>query len=168
MIYYKIYVHRPHWSETSMSYWPNELTLFPILLMYGWGGILNFSVMLKDRGFSFSIFPNAFNLHTILVPKRKLCLLWKIVQNIHCPWRPVVELVQCHSGNRRTCRLLMYLNSSKKVRKCLLVGYFCENMPHSVNQKSYYWKVFPFQRHVIHWNRLLMSEDTALWMWLGH
>ena len=27
---------------------------------------------------------------------------------------------------------------------------------------------FPFQRHLINCNRLLLSEDTAPWIWLGH
>ena len=29
-------------------------------------------------------------------------------------------------------------------------------------------KCLPFQRHVIHCNRLLLNGDTALWIWLGH
>ena len=29
-------------------------------------------------------------------------------------------------------------------------------------------KCLPFQRHVINCNRSLLSEDTALLMWLGH
>ena len=59
------------------------------------------------------------------------------------------------------------INSSQKVRKLFFIG-FSWKMCWILSIKFHIIeKPMSLHRHLIHYNRILLSEDMALWIWVG-